>query len=165
LWQGARTVLSFEPEGRNYALLERSARAFRARGRDWQTFQAAVASWRGRGTLHLRESSLSHSLLEVGRPIVGATTVDVVAMSEVIARGRASGSPLIVKLDVEGLECDIVERTDAAAWRAVDRLYLEYHQTAPCREDELVTRLERVGLRHRGRTLEIPGYDVAVFTR
>lgn len=165
LWQGAKTVLSFEPEGRNFVFLERAARTFRARGRDWQTFHTAVASWNGSATLHVRASSLSHSLLEAGRPIVGAESVAVVAMTDVIARGRACGSPLIVKLDVEGLECDIVEGTDRTAWRAVDELLLEYHRTAPCSEDDLKMRLEQAGFRYRGRTLEIRGYHVLVFAR
>ena len=148
---GARAILSYEPEARNFALLDRAARSFRDDG-TWVTRKAAVGAEARRAELHLAAGpwgSWSHSLLERGaaQGETHSESVDVVSMEAVLREAAALGDRrLVVKVDAEGAECEIVLGTDTTSWQSVDEVLLEYHEFAPCKLEEIVSRLDRAGL-------------------
>ena len=148
LHAGAGEVRSYEPEAANFATLERAAGSF---DRPWRAHRAAVGSAAGEATLHLNAESASHSLVheQSGGPrrTVGAQTVPVVAMADVLADAAATGRRAIVKIDAEGAECDIVLGTPAEAWGAVDRVFLEIHDFAPCSSGAIIDHLRAAGMR------------------
>jgi FkbM family methyltransferase len=152
LARGARTVVSFEPERANVALLERTASTYRRPGTEWHVREVAVGAERGEAELHVMDASWSHALHppDAWAPYeVGVERVRVEAMSDVLADGvaLAGGGRLVVKLNVEGEECGIVLGTPPDAWRGASEVFVEYHPWASCTAAELVERLTAAGFR------------------
>jgi FkbM family methyltransferase len=145
LLSGAASVRSFEPESANFAALDRAVASF---GGAWQSYKAAVGSVAGTANLRVNTESAGHSILDhedVDRPTRGIERVDVVAMADILAGAGAVG-PLIVKIDAEGAEADIVLGTPAEAWSAVDHVFLEVHDFAPCSTEDIIGHLAPAGL-------------------
>ena len=90
--------------------------------------------------------SVVHAEREGERRVLGSEQVTMVAMQDVLADAAAGGARLIVKIDAEGSECDIVLDTPVAAWREVDRVFLEVHHFAACSTAEIVGHLRSAGL-------------------
>jgi FkbM family methyltransferase len=152
---GARTVLSYEPEGRNFELIDRAAASFDVEER-WIRQQVAVGASARRDVLHLNAGSWAHSILQGadGEPR-GTQRVDVVPMSGILDRAIALGGRLVVKVDAEGAECEIVLGTDTARWNQVDEVLLEHHGFAPCALEEIVAYLARAGLHFHERRSDV----------
>jgi FkbM family methyltransferase len=153
LAQGARTVVSFEPEAVNVELLERAAATYRANGADWRVRQAAVGAERGEAELHVMSASWGHALHPpdtFAEYEVGVQRVPVEAMRDILAEAGSvaeDGAPLVVKVNVEGEECGIVLGTAAADWQRVGELFVEMHPWAPCGPADLVEHVAAAGLR------------------
>ena len=152
LQQGARAVVSYEPETANFDLLERAATAYRARGGTWVTYRSAVGAERGEAELHVMSASWGHSLQPpdaFSEYEVGVQRVPVEALADVLARARevADGARVVVKLNIEGAECPVILGTPPAAWDGVDEAFVETHPWASCGGDELARHLEPAGLR------------------
>jgi FkbM family methyltransferase len=145
--EGALEVRSYEPEAANFAALEKAADSF---GERWIVANTAVGAEPGETLLHVNAESAGHSIVHEQpngpRPTIGAQTVAVLAMRDVLADARRVGPRVIVKIDAEGAECDIVLRTPVEAWRDVDHVFLEVHDFAPCSADAIVAHLEQAGL-------------------
>lgn len=157
LEQGARAVISFEPEQANFDFLELCAGPYRRGGRDWRLHRAAVAGTAGKADLHVMGASWGHTLTppdESGAYEVGVQQIQVVAMRDVLAEAaRAAGEgPLVVKVNAEGAECAIVLETPIASWESVTEFLAEVHSWSPCTADELTAFLLHAGLLevHRG---------------
>lgn len=140
LARGAAIVLSVEPEAANYAALERAARPLHP---CWATRNVAVGATSGEAVLHLDRTSWAHSLLEVEHP-VGEQLVEVVTLEDALAELPRGGSATIVKIDVEGSECDILARPRSLD--IVDVLLVEWHASAPCTAEELTHLIESASL-------------------
>lgn len=151
LANGARAVVSFEPEGANCELLERAAATYRAQGADWQVRRVAVGAEAGKAELHVMGASWGHALHppeEFSQYEVGTEQVPVEAMTEVLAEAAslaAAGSRLVVKVNTEGEECAIVLGTPAEAWARVDEVFVEHHPWAVCGAAEIAARLAEAG--------------------
>jgi FkbM family methyltransferase len=151
---GARTVISFEPERTNAEYLERTAADYRARGADWRVRHAAVGASQGEAELHVMGASWGHGLHppeEWAQYEVGVERVAVEAMADVLAEAASlaaetEGARLVVKLNVEGAECEIVLETRAEAWAPVSELFVEVHPWASCGAPELAAHLAPAGL-------------------
>jgi FkbM family methyltransferase len=155
LTQGARAVYSFEPEEANFAALERLAAEFRASGHDWTVVRTAVGASEGARDLYVTDRSWSHSLYErPGRNVVAVQHVGVRPLTSALAAavGFHPDCPVIVKLDVEGSECEILLETPDDAWSPVDEVWFEYEGIGDCTADQLVDRLRRVGMAARPTT-------------
>jgi len=138
---GASVVLSFEPEVKNYSVLERTSGRLGSR---WLTRNAALGSTSGTGTLLLDRTSWAHSLRLVERP-AGEQRVEIVTLEQALSELPRGGSRTIVKINAEGSECDILARPDAL--ERVDLLMVEWHpKTAPCTAAELTRTVESGGL-------------------
>jgi FkbM family methyltransferase len=154
---GANRVISYEPESRNFALLERAAGSFPESDR-WARHKAAVGATSGRAALRVDQESWAHSL---ARPpdvltIEGSEQVGVVAMASVLREAaHLGGRRLVVKLDAEGSECEIVLGTSQELWSLVDELFLEHHDFAPCALADLLDHLRQAGLTVREERHEI----------
>ena len=151
LAHGARTVISFEPETANIDLLERSAALFRAVGADWQVRPTAVGAASGEAQLHVMAGSWGHAFHppdSFAQYEVGIQRVSVEAMAKVLAdaSARAGNSPVIVKINIEGEECETVLGTPADAWECVSELLVETHPWATCDADRLAEHLVPSGL-------------------
>jgi FkbM family methyltransferase len=155
LLSGARAVRSYEPEARNFAMLQRAARSYGDGGR-WLTRGAAVGATARRAELHVANGlsgSWSHSLLDRrGVSSEHSQAVGVVPMASTLREAAAlDGRRLVVKIDAEGGECEIVLGTGLDSWKLVDEVLLEHHDFAPCELGEIVSHLGRAGLTRRGR--------------
>lgn len=148
LERGARAVISYEPEETNYGYLQACAKS--VPGARWSTHRAAVGSEAGSAHLHVMGVSWGHALTpsERSEDAVGVQHVPVVAMSDVLAEaGDLAGTDrVVVKVNVEGAECDIVLGTPATHWEQAHAVLLEAHSWAPCTAAQLVAHLEESGL-------------------
>ncbi len=152
LEQGARTVLSFEPEETNFTYLQRCAAAYGDPLRAWHVHRAAVGGAAGTADLHVMTASWGHALVPSPASSVdevGVQRVPVVPMEHVLgeADSLAGSSPLVVKVNAEGAECDIVLGTPVAAWERVAELMLEVHSWAPCTVGDIAAHVSGAGLR------------------
>ena len=153
LEHGARTVISYEPETANLERLERSAESFREGGADWQVRRSAVGAGAGEAELHVMSASWGHALHppdDWSEFEVGVQRVPVAAVADVLAEGSSlvgESSRLIVKVNIEGEECELVLGTPPAAWEVVSELFVETHPWGSCGSDELAAHLAPAGLR------------------
>lgn len=149
LVNGASAVASFEPESSNFRLLQRAANSLeQSRSATWQVSKAAVGARDGEAILHVSSDSWTHSFIErPGQSIAGQTT-KVVPMSRVLEEARSLGpGRIVVKMDVEGAECDILRETPLACWGEVDELFIEVHGFSSCSADDIVAHMAGAGLR------------------
>lgn len=148
--RGARLVVSFEPETANVELLEHAAGTYRRRGTDWQVRALAVGAATGEADLHVMRGSWGHALAppeKWAKHEVGVRRVPLEALSAVLddARALAAGSPIVVKINIEGAECDAVLATSPDAWDGVTDLFVETHAWARCDAAELAAHLAPAG--------------------
>jgi FkbM family methyltransferase len=143
LASGAQAVLSYEPENENFAALERAAESFRAQGYEWRTTQAAVGSHAATAQLNLSRSSWTHSLRHAPEldPTGRVQDVAVIPFRDLIEEAAAFKRRLIVKIDVEGSECEVVLETAPDLWTTVDELFIEMHSFAPCSTEDVVAHI------------------------
>ena len=141
---GANEVVSFEPEPVNFAALERAAETS---GDPWTVKRLAVGAGRpATAALRLAPISSAHTLLPADTQTVGEETVEVTPAAEWIEYAAHRASRLIVKIDIEGMECDVVLGTPIEVWRQIDEIYVELHETAPCAPERLLAHLAAAGL-------------------
>jgi FkbM family methyltransferase len=160
---GARRVVSFEPEARNFALLERAAATFRAAGFDWRVARAAIGASDGEVDLRVSEDAASHSLYAADSPAAPAQRVQMVRMDTVLGEVTAR-ERIIVKIDAEGAECAAVLASGGENWNPVDELIIETHAFAPCSSAEIVERAGTFGLELQSRETE-PTAELLHFRR
>jgi FkbM family methyltransferase len=151
LGEGARAVVSFEPERANAELLGRSAASYRARGADWQVRPVALGARSGEAELHVMDASWGHALdppAEFAEYEVGSQLVRVEALGPVLAEAGAlaDGARVVVKVNVEGEECPMLLETALEAWAPVSELLVETHPWASCGADDLAAHLAPAGL-------------------
>jgi FkbM family methyltransferase len=150
LLHGAKTILSYEPEEKNFAALERAAESFRAGGHEWRIARVAVGSFEREADLKVSRNSWSHSLFRVlDREETGRVQkVRVISLSNTLDEAETLDERIIVKIDVEGSECEIVLGTPIGSWATVNELFVEIHAFAPCSTNEgaehVAMRVERV---------------------
>ena len=138
LAQGASNVVSFEPEGTNFRRLAAASEGV-AR---WTARQEAIAGERGLRALQLNEA-WSHSLVatEDGDDVV---TVAAVSLGDVLE--PYAGRRQVVKVDIEGAECEALARTPPELLAGVDELVVEAHTGAGCEPAQIVAIAESAGL-------------------
>ncbi|MDA8331924.1 MAG: FkbM family methyltransferase [Candidatus Dormibacteraeota bacterium] len=88
--------------------------------------------------------------------------VSAVTMEELLAGTEGS---VVVKLDCEGSEYDIVERTPASAWTSVLAVVMEYHPVPQRSFEVLASQLEKAGFRLARREPDhrFPNFGLAWF--
>jgi FkbM family methyltransferase len=160
---GARRVVSFEPEARNFALLERAAATFRAAGFDWRVERAAIGESDGEVDLRVSDDAASHSLYTTDSDAAPAQRVRMVRMDTVLGKG-AGRDRIVVKIDAEGAECAAVLASRGENWSPVDELFMETHAFAPCSSAEIVERAGDFGLELQSRETE-PTAELLHFRR
>jgi FkbM family methyltransferase len=160
---GARTVISYEPEETNFRLLADTARLFRCSDFTWIVHHKAVGREEGVATLHVSDESWAHSL-DSGVSNGLQEDVDVVAMSSILHQAPAT-ERVIVKIDIEGMECDVVLGTSQELWRKALDVFVETHEFAACSWDALASHLEGAGFNElpdqRGAILRMSRVDWA----
>jgi FkbM family methyltransferase len=134
---GARNVTSYEPESSNLTSL-RQAAVIPA----WTVEPAAISGETGRATLHTADSWTHSIVRDAGR---GAQDVATVSLKDAIEQ-FAEAERLVVKLDIEGAECEAVGSLTTQTWSVVDELILEMHGWAPCDASAITDSMARHGL-------------------
>lgn len=148
LLNGARAVISYEPERENFAALAAAASSFRQAGAEWTPHRAAVGATATHGLLRVADASWAHSLetaFRMNSPAARSQSVQIKSMAQTLS-ALSSGRRLVVKIDAEGSECQIVLETPLEHWRHVDDALIEMHDFAPCRPHEISSHLQRAGL-------------------
>jgi hypothetical protein len=83
-------------------------------------------------------------------PAEAARTEEVVAqaltLTEIFERGQVERCNFL-KIDIEGAEYSLVEKTPEGIWSRVERIVMETHSSNPRDEAQLVSRFENVGFK------------------
>jgi FkbM family methyltransferase len=139
LSRGAARVVSYEPEPMNFGRLAAAAQTVP----EWTVFQAAVAGTSGVRSLSIKEA-WSHTLLddETEGEVVA---VQAISLTDVLA--EHSGERQVVKLDIEGAECEALARASSALLARVDELMVEPHPEAGCDRAAILAIATTAGLR------------------
>jgi FkbM family methyltransferase len=147
---GARSIVSYEPESGNFSCLQRSVASFAATGVDWLAKRAAVGVEEGVAQLVVSRESWSHSVAQgsdAERTRARTESVPVIPIDQVLSEaGSLAGDRLIVKVNVEGSECEIVLQTRPERWSIADEVRVEVHPFAQCSSEEIVAHFARAGL-------------------
>jgi hypothetical protein len=80
---------------------------------------------------------------------VGVQRVPVAAVADVLVDASSlvgESARLVVKVNIEGEECDLVLGTPPTAWETVSELFVETHPWGSCGADELAAHLALAGL-------------------
>lgn len=156
LLQGAARVVSLEPERHNFSFLKRTAEVFCTHGHRWDAHKAAVGVQRTTAQLNVSGEAWTHSLLPLpatgSRRKVHEEEVDVVPLEILIEEEASRSSRLVVKLDIEGAECDVVFGTTLETWSATDDVFIETHTFAPCAPRQIADHLAQAKLFSQGDT-------------
>lgn len=144
LGRGAARVVSYEPEPMNFERLAASA----ATVPQWTVRQEAVAGETGVRSLSRRES-WSHTLLGDGEGdgdgVVDRLPVQAISLANVLA--QQDGERHVVKLDIEGAECEALSSAPPELLARMDELVVEPHPDAGCDGAKLITIATAAGLR------------------
>jgi hypothetical protein len=109
-----------------------------------------VSSTDGDIELRIHGESWAHTVLPVGAVAeapVGVERVESMSMGRVLELARELGNGrLVVKLDIEGAECDVVQGPRPRHWNTVYELLVEHHAFAPCTVDTLARHLSGAAL-------------------
>jgi FkbM family methyltransferase len=147
---GARSIVSYEPESSNFSYLERSVASFAAHGIDWLAKREAVGVEEGVAELVVSRESWSHSLTQgsdAERTQARTESVRITPIGRVFSEAeRLPGDRLIVKVNVEGAECELVLEAPPERWSVADEVRMEVHPFASCSAEQIVAHLARVGL-------------------
>ncbi len=145
-WPEARGI-ACEPSAESFVALTENLQR-NARSESCECLRAAVVGQEGLRSVsfHYRplSPSTSTSLPVEKRGAEAVVTVPAVCFAELIRRVPRVVD--LVKIDVEGAEYEIIERTPLELLSRVKLLVLEYHHVAGRSPDELVSRLARAGL-------------------
>jgi len=136
---GAAKVVSFEPEAANFQRLDAAAQGVAG----WTVKREGIAGETGVRALKINES-WSHTLV-LDRDASDAVTVPVTALCEVIDRHPTERQ--VLKVDIEGAECEALAETPVHLLARVEELVVEAHADAPCRPHDIVAIVEAAGLR------------------
>ncbi len=121
------TVHCYEPDNANLDFLRRNLDGFGSRA---TIHRKAVGTAAGSVDLFCSEDGKYSSTLAIDHP-VAVQRVVCVAFADVLAAYRGSDRPVIVKLDVEGIERELIAHTDFAAHPHVTRLFCESTDCSP----------------------------------
>jgi FkbM family methyltransferase len=142
LSRGASRVVSYEPEPMNFRRLAAAAETAPA----WSVHQEAIAGEAGTRKLSIRES-WSHTLLDGdGDPGGSGVSVRATSLGKVLAAVHG-GARKVVKLDIEGAECEALASVPRELLARVDELVVEAHPEAGCDRAAIVTIVTSAGLR------------------
>jgi FkbM family methyltransferase len=170
---GAREVWCYEPQTDNLSCLRRSASRFCSGGKDWRIYAQGLGSSIGQANLYVTSASWTHSLIRPAKgtpPVLGHEAVNITTLARVLTKARQhNSSHLILKIDIEGMECDVILSTPSKAFACVHEAFIEYHAPqhakhaapAPCSRNALVSRLQEAGLQLRSDQ----GEEIMWFTR
>jgi FkbM family methyltransferase len=139
LIRGAREVVSYEPEATNFRRLAAAA----AEVPGWTVHPEAVAGEAGVRSLSIRDA-WSHTLI---RHRDGADVATVSATSlESVLKASKLGPRQVLKIDIEGAECEALAGTPSDVLARVDELVIETHEDAPCQAAHIITLAGAAGL-------------------
>ena len=141
----AARVFSYEPFPESFRLLCGNAEQNRLDA--IRAFRLAVAGDRGQRQLYVGLGHGRNTLL--GKPEQPCITVESVTLADVFERERIDRCDLL-KLDCEGAEYEILLQASRSLLGRVDRVAMEYHQTAsPHALDELAQLIREEGFHVR----------------
>lgn len=111
-----------EPDEANLAFLRRTLAQF---GDRVTIVEKAVGPRAGTGQLHRSQDGKYSSLLD-GAHAIATQEVEIVAFSDILGRAAATGAAdIVLKIDIEGLECALVESVDFSDFPAISRIIVE----------------------------------------
>lgn len=143
LVDGARSVVSYEPEEQNLAFLQASA----IECPNWSIVPAAVATDEGMVELHVSPASWSHSIhVPIGGTVNSTQSVRTLGLSTVLREADPTGK-VVVKINVEGAAGEMILSTFPSDWSHVASLWVDIEANDPIDAPRIIGHLESCGLR------------------
>lgn len=150
--QNKTPILAYEPSPENFELLKKNIRE----NNFLNIFpkNLAVSSESGQRVLFLKEDSHNHSLISDEFDI-NEQKIFTTSLSQIVDKIQAifdTDRADLLKIDAEGIEFEIFEKTDKKIIKKFENIYMEYH--------ELNENMKGENLRH---ILEKMNYKVRIF--
>ena len=120
---GAKEVFSFEPESRNFRLLEENVCSNRLASKI-HPFKMGVWSTEGERTLFTSGGSAFHGFFPYKVHQGGSEQVRCAGINDVLEHVEP---PVVLKIDAEGSEYEIVQHMTDESLEKVEKIVLEYH--------------------------------------
>lgn len=127
-------ILTFEPENENYKNLKENLKFNHIK--NIKTKNLAVSGKQEQTTLFLSEDSHNHSLIKKSEK----TQITQTTTLEKIIKTHTD----LIKMDCEGAEFEIIEKTPLKTLRLIKNFYIEYHTKAP---KPIIEKLQKAGFR------------------
>ena len=131
---GAKYIVCYEPEAKNFACLEEVARSLEGTSMTVKVFNQAVSDKPGSQEFYVYEESWSHSLEErEDRKLLTSNKVEVTTLDEIVksVRKDVPKAPLAIKIDVEGAEDTVLLNVKSETFSETELLVFEYHNFCP----------------------------------
>jgi FkbM family methyltransferase len=152
LADGARAVLSYEPESVNYGALVRATLSGRDRA-DWDRQRCAVGATSGEVVLSISTESWSHSVhAPASGTVVRTERVPMVAFADVLAEvaARHPGDPCVLKLNVEGAAGDCLLSVSPSALGRLEVLLVDLEANTPQPAEDILGHIHAAGFELAG---------------
>ncbi len=115
------TVRCYEPDSGNLEFLRDNLAPFGARAR----IESRAVGVTGASVLLYRAADGKYSSTMPSSDAIAVPRVEAEAFGEVLDEVRRRNGPTVVKLDVEGVERDLIAAVDFAAYPSIERLFCE----------------------------------------
>jgi FkbM family methyltransferase len=137
LLEGASKVYSYEPEEFNFDILRENIELNKL-SEKVVLYKCAVDSESGMKDFYVSSAGWSHSLFRrCDTTIVKRFKVRTQSINDVLASMDNKGKT-IVKVDIEGKECDVIYSIDDALMQRISEFFIECHPFAPCSKEEMI---------------------------
>jgi len=137
LLEGASRVYSYEPEEFNFDILRENIELNRL-SEKVVLYKRAVDSESGMKDFYVSSAGWSHSLFQrCDTTIVKRVKVRTQSINDVLA-SMDNKRKTIVKVDIEGKECDVIYSIDDTLMERISEFFIECHPFAPCSKGEMI---------------------------
>lgn len=151
LQHGCSVLLAYEPEAKNFRLLEENIGLSSRGDQVAAAHKKAVGRENGLVEFYVYDEGWSHSTCpRSDKRLVRQTSVESLGLDDVLDEAKAyvaADEKIILKLDVEGAEFDIIEGASLPALQRIDELFVETHDFVQDRFALFEDILRRAGLR------------------
>lgn len=137
LLKGASKVCSYEPEEFNFETLEKNIELNKLSEKVVLS-NCAVDNEGAIKDFYVADAGWSHSLYQrEDAKIIKSVKVRTQSINDVLASAD-SNKRTIIKMDIEGKECDVIYSIHDALMQYISELFIELHPYAPCSEEEMI---------------------------
>ena len=137
LLKEASNVYSYEPEEFNFEILNKNIELNKLSEKVVLN-NCAVDNMHGIKDFYVADMGWSHSLYpREDTKIIKSVKVKIQSINAILASADHN-KRTIIKIDIEGKECDVIYSIHDTLMQYISEFFIEYHSFAPCSEKEMI---------------------------